>query len=63
MTAKKVKLKMNAWKIVTIAVEQGVAYGYRRAHKHTDKPTEEHLVQEIEDAVMSAISDVVNWED
>jgi len=62
MTAKKAKLKMNAWQIVTRAVEEGVAYGYRRAHKHTDKPTEEHLVGEIQTAVMSAISDVVIWE-
>lgn len=63
MGTKKPKLKMRTWDVVTRAVEEGVAYGYRRAHKHTDRPTEEHITQAIYDAVMSAISEVVNWED
>lgn len=37
------------------AVEVGVGYGYRRAHKHVDNPTEDALIQAITDAVMNEI--------
>lgn len=41
-----------------MAVEEGVAYGYQRAHKHTDQPSEEAVKQAIEEAVLNAIG---NW--
>lgn len=43
------------WPALTEAVEQGVAYGLRRAHKHTDAPSEETIREEIERAVLNEI--------
>jgi hypothetical protein len=48
------KPKANLYAIISRAVEEGIAYGYRRAYKHTDKPTEESLKLELESAVMGA---------
>lgn len=55
---KKQKLpKPNAYKILTECVERGIQGGWNRAHKHTDKPTEEHIKEQIEYYIMLEISD------
>lgn len=52
-------IRVNVYEVVSRAVEEGIAYGYRRAHKHEESPGEEHVKAEIEQAVMSALSDVL----
>lgn len=37
------------------AIEEGVKYGYNRAFKHEDNPTEQHITDTIQDAVMQSI--------
>jgi hypothetical protein len=39
------------------AIEDGVRYGYRKAHKHTEDPTEKELCDAIEGAVMFQIAE------
>ncbi len=55
----KVKLKADIYKIISRAVEGGIAYGWNRAHKHTDNPNEESIKEEIEKAVMNEICAVI----
>ena len=57
-----IKIKFRSYKIISRAVEEGVAYGYQRAHKHTDTPSEELMKQEIEDAVTQALDEVIDFE-
>jgi len=52
-------VRFNGYWIISRAVEEGVAYGYRRAYKHTDKPPEGTVITEIENAVMSALCEVL----
>jgi hypothetical protein len=52
-------VRINAYEIISRAVEEGVGYGYRRAYKHTDKPTEAHMTTEIENAVMNSLTEVL----
>ena len=59
--ARKVALKFDAHEILSRAVEEGVRLGYRRAHKHTDEPSEETIVSHVELAVMESLSEVVRW--
>lgn len=54
-------LRIDAHAVVVRAVEEGIAYGLRRAHKHTDKPTHDQLQLELEAAVMNALSEVIEW--
>lgn len=50
---KKKKLpKPDVYKILNECVERGIQGGWNRAHKHTDKPSEELIKQEIERYVM-----------
>ena len=55
-------MRPRVWEIVSRAVESGVAFGYRRAHKHTPKPSEDHVREQIELEVMNALSEVIDFE-
>ena len=52
-------VKLNAYAVISRAVEEGVTYGYNRAHKHTETPTEDQMVEAIQNAVMSALCEVM----
>ena len=52
-------VKINAYAVIERAVEEGVSYGYMRAHKHTDTPNPDEIKTEIENAVMNSLSDVL----
>lgn len=56
-------MKLNAYTIVNERVEQGVAYGYHRAFKYTDKPDDNQIIDAISDAVMNALSEVIVWDE
>lgn len=48
-------MKCRTFLVIQHAVEMGAAYGVRRAYKHTDEPTEEQIIAEVESAVMNEI--------
>ncbi len=48
-------MRVNAYHVLARAVEEGVGYGWRRAHKHTDKPAEDQVQDQISEAVIGAI--------
>ena len=52
---KKRGVRARTYTIMAEAVEAGIARGFRRAHKHTSKPAESALLDEIEQAVMAEI--------
>ena len=56
-------VSVNAYGVIDRAVTDAVEYGYRRAHKHTDRPGEDLLCQAIADAVMSELCEVLRFED
>ena len=49
--------------ILEMAVEGGVRRGYRRAFKHTESPSEEHILNTIEECVMSSVYDFFSFDD
>jgi hypothetical protein len=62
MKSNKKKNKINSGSIyvdirevLCHAVETGVSVGWRRAHKHTDTPIEEDVIEDITSAVMEEI--------
>lgn len=57
------KVKLKAYTVISRAVEEGIAYGWNRSRKYTDKPDAETIKQAIDDAVMLAICEVVNFDD
>lgn len=56
-------IHVNAYRVVAEAVEAGVAYGWNRAHKHTDEPFPEDTRRAIADAVMSELCEWLKFPD
>ena len=55
MKVKGQEMVARVWPILTRAIEEGVAAGWYRAHKHEDKPGEEKIKTDIEEAVMNSM--------
>ncbi len=56
-------MQLNSYAIVERAVEEGIAYGYRRAFKHTETPDHESIKHEIHTAVLSSLCEVLQLDD
>ena len=53
-------LKPKTYPILVEAVENGVKYGYHRAHKHNDNPDRD----QVTDAVINAVlNEIFEWFD
>lgn len=48
--------------VIARAVDDGLALGYGRAHKHTDTPTREQLLTEMDRAIWEALDEVIVFE-
>ena len=57
------KIRIDAYKIINEVIECAVRYGYNRAHKHVDNPSEERMIQEIHQAVMNDLCDVLKFDE
>lgn len=56
-------MKVKTYPVLSRAVEEGVAYGWTRAHKHTDNPSEDSVKDAIADAVMSSIGEFFTFDE
>ena len=45
-------MKPKILPVLEMCIENGLAYGYRRAFKHTDNPTEEQITNQIRESIM-----------
>ncbi len=59
---KKNKPKVRLYKVVSEAVSTGVKYGVNRAHKHTDCPSIDHIIEQVENAVLNELSEVLEYD-
>lgn len=56
-------MKVRAYPVLYRAVEEGVAYGWRRAHKHTDKPDAAAIEEQIVTAVVNEVCEYFHFEE
>ena len=56
-------MKPNFRKILEMSVEQGVSYGYRRAHKDVENPTEGAIIDNVVEQVMNSLDEWFDFED
>jgi hypothetical protein len=56
-------MTVRAYPVLWRAVEEGVQYGWRRAHKHTNTPDENYIEQQIVDAVLHEICEYFYFSD
>ncbi|HAM40186.1 MAG TPA: hypothetical protein DCP69_02310 [Candidatus Omnitrophica bacterium] len=56
------KIKFQAYNLMERAVSEGVAYGVRHAHKHTEKPGHEIIIERVTSAVMSSLGEIMDFD-
>lgn len=56
-------VKVKLYSIVSDAIERGVGFGYQRAHKHTDEPDVDAIVEEIRNAVLNELDEIISFDD
>lgn len=57
------QMRPRTYRILELAVEDGVKYGWHRAHKHSENPSELDIASEIQNAVLNAISEWFVFDD
>ena len=61
---KKPKLpKVKKFKLISDCIENGVSMGWKRAHKHTDTPTEDGIKTCMEEEIMYFICEAFDFEE
>lgn len=58
----KTTVRWNAYDLVQRAISEGIRCGLRRAKKHTSKPTEEDVIDNLEREVMTALCDIMDFD-
>jgi hypothetical protein len=48
-------MRVNMHKILDDCIERGLAVGFARAHKHTDNPTTENLLEAQQQAIVNEL--------
>jgi hypothetical protein len=56
-------MKPKFREVLEMAITEGVQYGYRRAHKHVENPTEGAIIESICGNVMDCIYEWFEFED
>lgn len=54
-------MKPREYRLLERCIEEGLMSGYRRAFKHTDSPTEEHLLDVQETSIMGEINEYFSF--
>jgi hypothetical protein len=45
-------MKPKFKEVLEMAIEDGISYGYRKAHKHVENPSEGAIIDNIKEGVM-----------
>lgn len=56
-------MKVKTYNLIRECIERGTSYGWNRAHKHVNDPTEDQIKNAIEDAIMNEICEWFTFED
>jgi hypothetical protein len=57
-----VVVRFHAYNIISDAVERGVNRGLMRAYKHTNEPDSDHIAEQVEQAVMGELCEVLDFD-
>jgi hypothetical protein len=57
------RMRVRTYDVFQRAVEEGIEWGWRRAHKHTDSPSEDTIKDEILQGVLNAVCEYFDFDD
>ncbi len=56
------RLRISPYDMVRDAVRAGVSHGYYRAHKHTEAPSEDQIIEAIVNSVMGDLCETLDFD-
>jgi len=56
-------MRVRAYEVLHRAIEEGLEYGWRHAHKHTDKPDEASLKEEVLQGIVNEVCEVFDFDE
>ena len=56
-------MKVRAYDVLRRAIEEGVEYGWRRAHKHTDSPDAETIKDQVVTGILNEVCEYFDFDD
>ena len=56
-------MRVRAYDVLRRAIEEGVEYGWRRAHKHTGTPDEETIKEQIVTGILNEVCEIFDFEE
>lgn len=57
------EIKVNTYNLLADAIEDGIGYGYDKAHEHTDTPDKETIREHIYTEIMNQITEYFVFEE
>ena len=55
-------IKLNSYRIITDKIEEGINYGWSRAHKHCDNPDENVIKEQIYNEITNVLCEVIDFD-
>lgn len=59
----KCSVKLDAYRIISDAVDVGICSGWNRAHKHTETPSQQHVIDELHKSIMNQLCEILKFDD
>lgn len=56
-------LRVRAYEVLRRAIEEGLDYGWMRAHKHTDHPDEATIKDQVLQGILNEVCEYFEFED
>lgn len=56
-------MRVKPYDVLARCIEEGIAYGWNRAHKHTDTPSEDHVKEQMTTAILGEVSEYFDFGD
>lgn len=56
-------MKLKSYNIISDAIESGIKFGLQHSRKHTKKPSDDWMVEEILNAVMLNLDEIINFDE
>ena len=56
-------MHVRAYEVLRRALEEGIDYGWRRAHKHTEAPGEAAIKDEVLQGILNEVCEVFDFDD
>lgn len=57
------QVRLDAYRIISDAIESGLRFGWNRAHKHTDDPGQDLIIDQMHSAVMNELCEILKFDE